>query len=126
VRGIRTRTERGDGSAVSLPQNYRRETALPWTPLPTHHNIKNTALPIGKTVFFTIRFYMRIKGLEPSLLSEPEPKSGASANFAISARFGLNHHSTPLFYLSIKIEKPGFTKKPGLLLSYDHSNFPNF
>ena len=28
---------------------------------------------------------MRIKGLEPSLLSEPEPKSGASANFAISA-----------------------------------------
>jgi hypothetical protein len=29
---------------------------------------------------------MRIKGLEPSLLSEPEPKSGASANSAISAR----------------------------------------
>jgi hypothetical protein len=28
---------------------------------------------------------VRIKGLEPSLLSEPEPKSGASANSAISA-----------------------------------------
>jgi hypothetical protein len=28
---------------------------------------------------------VRIKGLEPSLLSELEPKSSASANFAISA-----------------------------------------
>jgi hypothetical protein len=28
---------------------------------------------------------MRIKGLEPSLLAKPEPKSGASTNSAISA-----------------------------------------
>ena len=35
---------------------------------------------------------MRIKGLEPSLLSELEPKSSASANFAISAS---------VFYISI-------------------------
>ncbi len=68
------------------PTLSENNSALPCPPLPTHHNRKNTALPIGKTVFFTIRFYMRIKGLEPSLLSEPEPKSGASANFAISAR----------------------------------------
>jgi hypothetical protein len=30
-------------------------------------------------------FKMRIKGLEPSLLAKPEPKSGASTNSAISA-----------------------------------------
>ena len=36
---------------------------------------------------FNLAIYLkvRIKGLEPSLLSELEPKSSASANFAISA-----------------------------------------
>jgi hypothetical protein len=29
---------------------------------------------------------VRLKGLEPSLLSEPEPKSGASTNFATAAQ----------------------------------------
>lgn len=39
-----------------------------------------------KLLMYKALSVMRIKGLEPSLLSEPEPKSGASANFAISAR----------------------------------------
>lgn len=39
---------------------------------------------------------MRIKGLEPSLLSELEPKSSASANFAISASV---YYNTIINYL---------------------------
>lgn len=36
---------------------------------------------------------MRMKGLEPSLLTKPEPKSGASTNSAISAH-NIDYYST--------------------------------
>ncbi len=38
---------------------------------------------------------MRIKGLEPSLLAKPEPKSGASTNSAISAG-NVCHYNTSI------------------------------
>ena len=40
-------------------------------------------------------FKMRIKGLEPSLLAKPEPKSGASTNSAISAHISKYSISSP-------------------------------
>ena len=35
-------------------------------------------------------FFVRVKGLEPSRISPPDPKSGAAANYAIPAMYCLN------------------------------------
>jgi hypothetical protein len=43
---------------------------------------KKTQLPINKLIEL---FYVRIIGLEPTRLAAPDPKSGMSTNFTISA-----------------------------------------
>ncbi len=49
------------------------------------------AMVYSELKFMFLSFQVRMKGLEPSLLSELEPKSSASANFATSA--SVNHTS---------------------------------
>ncbi len=39
-------------------------------------------LPAGRQVLYS---FVRIIGVEPTWIAPPDPKSGASANFAISA-----------------------------------------
>jgi hypothetical protein len=57
---------------------------------------------------------MRIKGLEPSLLAKPEPKSGASTNSAISAGNVSNHSTSNLLkqcnFDEIQLDPPQSTR----------------
>jgi hypothetical protein len=46
---------------------------------------------------------MRMKGLEPSLREELEPKSSASTNSATSAGIAINHHNKQLPEMSLVI-----------------------
>ncbi len=56
---------------------------------------KPSALPLGDTPIRKVSFKMvRNEGLEPTHLSAPEPKSGASTNFASSANGGYDEIRT--------------------------------
>ena len=46
-----------------------------------------------KTRVKNTRFFVRLIGLEPTRIATPDPKSGASTNFATSARRHANQRS---------------------------------
>ncbi|EAZ96559.1 hypothetical protein FBBAL38_04030 [Flavobacteria bacterium BAL38] len=42
-----------------------------------------------KKLQLTLKLFVRVKGLEPSHLAAPDPKSGVSTNFTIPATIGV-------------------------------------
>ena len=71
-------------------RNYHREGQL--VELRANRYNRNNKIrlypPVKKQIPTIVRlsgFSVRLKGLEPTLLSEPDPKSGAATNYATAA-----------------------------------------